>query len=190
MVFLGESGGGRGAGGGGGVPLKARLFGKADFLLWNADNMDNKEQVEEQGFRVVDKRRFSEGSNAVDGSEDSSSKPEAAAAKPETKATPETASANKAAGEASSKVEDLPPVDFSSFVLGMAHQALVMLGQAPHPENNLAFKNLPAAKQTIDILVMLEEKTAGNLSEEENSLLSNIVSSLQLAYVDAVRSKK
>lgn len=152
-------------------------------MLWNADNMDNKERVEEQGFRVVDKRRFSEGSNAVDGSEDSSPKPEATA-KPEMKAAPESASAGKA-----SRGEDLPPVDFSSFVIGMAHQALVMLGQAPHPENNLALKNLPAAKQTIDILVMFEEKTAGNLSEEENSLLSNIVSSLQLAYVDAVKSK-
>lgn len=74
-------------------------------------------------------------------------------------------------------------LDFASFVMSLAHQAVVLLGEVPNPETNLVATNLEAARQTIDILGILEEKTVGNLDEEEKRLLTEILSSLRMAFV-------
>ncbi len=80
----------------------------------------------------------------------------------------------------------LPPMDFSTFVLSLSSSAMVNLGQVPAPgETSTTPKNLPAAKQIIDILAVLEEKTSGNLDESEASLLSSLLYDLRVHYVDA-----
>lgn len=81
------------------------------------------------------------------------------------------------------KIQEQPPLDFASFVLSLAHQTIVLLGEAPNPETNLVAANLEAARQTIDILAILEEKTVGNLSAEEKKLLEEVLAGLRLAYV-------
>lgn len=74
------------------------------------------------------------------------------------------------------------PIDFNTFVLSLSSSAAFHLGLTPRPEKNNCCTNLPMAKQTIDILHLLQEKTRGNLSGEEERLLEDIIDSLQLKY--------
>lgn len=76
-----------------------------------------------------------------------------------------------------------PPVSFITFVLSLAHSAMVLMGDTPEPETGQYLTNLPEAKHTIDILAMLECKTRGNLTDEECSILSNLLCELRLAFV-------
>ncbi|HTE54362.1 MAG TPA: DUF1844 domain-containing protein [Kofleriaceae bacterium] len=82
----------------------------------------------------------------------------------------------------------LPPLDFSTFVLSLASTAMVHLGQLPGPGDDTPERDLPAAKQAIDMLTMLDDKTRGNLDESEQKLLRSILYDLRVAFVDA--SKK
>ena len=68
--------------------------------------------------------------------------------------------------------EALPKIDFATFIISMSHSALIQLGEAPHPETQALEPNLPLARQTIDLLGLLEEKTRGNLSGDEERLLT------------------
>ena len=77
----------------------------------------------------------------------------------------------------------LPPMDFTTFCLSLASSAMIHLGHAPSPEDGKTEKILPLAKQTIDILALLEEKTRGNLTGEEAKLLSTVLYDLRLRYV-------
>ena len=76
-----------------------------------------------------------------------------------------------------------PPIDFYTFCLSLGSSAFVHLGDAPHPESGDADANLVLAKQTIDLLGMLQEKTRGNLTEEESRFLENLLLDLRLRYV-------
>jgi hypothetical protein len=63
------------------------------------------------------------------------------------------------------------------------------LGQAPHPETGSVEKTLPLARQTVDLLAMLEEKTKGNLSGDEERLLTQILFDLRMRYVELSKPK-
>jgi hypothetical protein len=77
-------------------------------------------------------------------------------------------------------------IDFYTFVLSIGSSVLVHLGDAPHPETGKPMeKNLPLAQQSIDILSMLEEKTKGNRTPEEDKLLDQLLLDLKLRYVEA-----
>ena len=79
-----------------------------------------------------------------------------------------------------------PQVDFSTFCLSLGTSALYHLGVVPDPETGRpAPPNLPVARQTIDSLEMLREKTQGNLDEEETKLLEGLLYELHLRYVEA-----
>ena len=75
------------------------------------------------------------------------------------------------------------PIDFTTFVLSLSSSAAYHLGLAPHPESNDTCANLPMAKQTIDILALLQEKTKGNLNGEEERLLAEILYNLRMTFV-------
>ncbi len=77
----------------------------------------------------------------------------------------------------------LPKIDFSTFVLSINSSALVQLGLIEDPSTGQKTKNIPLAKQTIDILGMLEEKTGGNLTQDEDNILKNILYELRMLYV-------
>ena len=79
----------------------------------------------------------------------------------------------------------LPKIDFSTFVLSMNSSALVQLGLIEDPAGGQSTKNLPLAKQTIDMLAMIEEKTKGNLTADEENILTNILYELRMLYVKA-----
>jgi len=76
-----------------------------------------------------------------------------------------------------------PEINFATFIFSLNASALVHLGAIDDPATGKNVKNLPMGKQTIDILGMLEEKTKGNLSKEEENLLKNILYDLRIIYV-------
>ncbi len=79
-----------------------------------------------------------------------------------------------------------PELTLSTFILSLSTSALVCLGELPDPissENNV---NLPLAKQTINIIEILKEKTKGNLSEDEERLIDGVLYDLHIRYVKAV----
>lgn len=78
----------------------------------------------------------------------------------------------------------LPSIDFSTFVLSLSHSALMHLGEAPDPETGKTDASLPLAKQTIDLIGMLEEKTKGNLTGEEERLIGQILFDLRMRFVE------
>jgi hypothetical protein len=80
---------------------------------------------------------------------------------------------------------EMPDVDFGMFVMSLASSVLVHLGEIEHPDSQKRNPNLPLAKQTVDILGMLREKTRGNLTQEEAQLLDNLLYDLRMKYVDA-----
>jgi hypothetical protein len=80
--------------------------------------------------------------------------------------------------------EALPGIDFSTFVLSLSHSALVHLGDAPSPEGRPQERNLPLARQTIDLLAILQEKTKNNLTGEEERLLDQVLLDLRLRFVE------
>jgi hypothetical protein len=90
------------------------------------------------------------------------------------------------AGETDSGTESqipLPEMNFSTFVVSLNASALMHLGLMADPIQGQKVKNLELGKQTIDILVMLEEKTRGNLATEEEKLLQSILYDLRINFV-------
>jgi len=83
-----------------------------------------------------------------------------------------------------------PELDFASFILSLATTVQVSLGVIPNPQTNLQAQNLPAAKQIIDIINMLREKTKGNLSKDEQALIDSILYNLRMHYIRTMEGKK
>lgn len=71
---------------------------------------------------------------------------------------------------------------FTQLILGLQSSAFMLMGKVANPATGQTYKNLEEAKRTIDILLMLQEKTKGNLTETEEKNLSSIISQLQLNY--------
>lgn len=138
---------------------------------------DEEAQQEKRGFKVEDRRRFSETGEAREEQpggpreQPSATTEQPAAARPE----PHDATAL--------------PLTFSTFVLSLSTQALVHLGEIPNPADNRLAVDLPAAKQMIDILGILKEKTTGNLDNSESGLLESVLYDLRLRYVERVRQR-
>jgi hypothetical protein len=126
-----------------------------------------------QGFTVKDKRAFNEEGEARKGAETPSPAP----------------------GDEKSKVADSAPpgqeaapgtgaqIDFPSYVLSYYTQGLVLMGEVPNPYTNKKEEDLEAARHTVDILSMLQTKTKGNLSREEDQLLDSVLYELRMKYM-------
>lgn len=86
-------------------------------------------------------------------------------------------------GQADYAGKCLPQVEFITFVYSLASAALVHLGEMAEPESGKVSPSMPLAKHSIDTLAMLEEKTRGNLSDEEAKQLGDILGHLRMLYV-------
>jgi hypothetical protein len=95
----------------------------------------------------------------------------------------ETAKGGSGKGEEIPKSQPLPDIDFSSFIFSLSTSALLHLGEVPDPVTQKSQKDLLLAKQTIDILGILKEKTRGNLTSAEEKLMENILTDLRWRYV-------
>ena len=126
----------------------------------------------EKGFVVKDRRTFSsEGPAAADPkpAPEGVAPEEPPAAERQTRPQPEST--------------PLPQINFPTFIASLNASALVHLGIIEDPVSGKAEKNLPMAKQTIDIISMLQQKTAGNLTPDEDGMLKSILYDLRIMYV-------
>jgi hypothetical protein len=122
------------------------------------------------GFKVSDRRSFTTGGDPrSDG------------------ATPDAPAGTATESPRPSGTPTLPPVDFHTFVLSLGSSALLHLGELEAPGADGPQKDLALAKHTIDVLVMLEEKTRGNLTPDEEKLISSLLYDLRLRYVEATK---
>lgn len=96
----------------------------------------------------------------------------------------------KEKGSPTDAPRSLPPLDFSTLILSMASTAMVQLGAIAPPGGDAPTPDLAAAKQAIDILAILEEKTRGNLDDAEQKLLESLLYDLRVAYVDAQKKSQ
>lgn len=80
------------------------------------------------------------------------------------------------------------PLDFATFVVSLGESAWVHLGLVPNPMTGEKSVEMAAAKQTIDILGILEDKTKGNLNDEEEKLLSSLLYTLRMHFVQSGRT--
>jgi hypothetical protein len=86
-------------------------------------------------------------------------------------------------------VPPLPKADFAGLALSLATSALFHLGLIADPESGEpGQKNLALARHSIDTLELLEEKTRGNLTGEEATLLANLLTELRVRYIESSRS--
>src|SRR5258708_136435 len=76
---------------------------------------------------------------------------------------------------------------FIEFVIMHAQNAALFLGQIPNPKTGQGEVNLELAKMFIDQLSMIQEKTRGNLTNEESTVLRNAISNLQMVYVEVAQ---
>jgi hypothetical protein len=90
---------------------------------------------------------------------------------------------------AEASAEALPHIDFTTFVLSLSHSALVHLGDAPNPSDGQFEPNVLMARQTIDLLGLLEQKTKGNLSGEEERILAQTLYDLRMRYIEVTKKK-
>jgi hypothetical protein len=129
---------------------------------------------DKKDFIIKDKRMFAEKDEDQPIEEEKEkSMEEAAAEKSESTATQEEEKTDY----------QLPEINFATFIFSLNHSVLVHLGIMEDPSTGKNTKNLPLAKQTIDILGMLEEKTKGNLEEDEEKMLKNILYDLRMIYI-------
>jgi hypothetical protein len=84
---------------------------------------------------------------------------------------------------------ELPAVDFSTFILSLGHSVLVHLGDAPDPSGAVVEPSLDLARQTIDLIALLADKTKGNLTGEEERLMEQTLYDLRSRYVRAAQAR-
>jgi len=130
------------------------------------------EDNKDSGFVIKDKRIFAESGELK--STDAQAAPAAEDNQP---------LFQEASQSGNDKEPDYPPINFTNFVLSLSTSALYHFGDFPGQEGGKTEKNLPAAKQTIDILDMLNEKSKGNLNENETDLIQGVIYELKLRYV-------
>ena len=85
--------------------------------------------------------------------------------------------------------QDLPAIDFTTLILSLSHAVLLHLGDAPDPATGERSVDLPLARQNIDLIAMLQEKTRGNLEGSEERMLAQALFDLRMRYVEVVKSQ-
>ena len=132
----------------------------------------------DKGFVIKDRRHFDES-----GAARSEEKVTAEGNKPEE--NPDAGLKTSPAENVSHETEEalLPEMNFAGFIFSLSTTAMYHFGDFPDPVTKEAKRNLPAAKQTIDILSILKTKTEGNLDEDEKQLLDGILYELRMRFV-------
>jgi hypothetical protein len=145
------------------------------------------EDDDKRGFKVQDRRRFSAEGETKAGEEAPQPSGEAIEIKSKPEAPAPEASA-QAQPAASHQAHEAPPeLTFPAFLWSLSEQALAALGEVPDPVSGQVSSDLIMAQQMIDIIIMLRDKTRGNLDPHEQAMLTEILSSLQMKYVELAR---
>jgi len=80
------------------------------------------------------------------------------------------------------------PVTFASFVVSLASSAFVHLGETPDPSTGEPTVNLALARNTIDLIGLLDEKTKGNLDDDEAKLVESVLYELRTKFVEKTKA--
>jgi hypothetical protein len=139
------------------------------------------EKEDSRSFKVQDRRRFSPETGEAREQGDEETKEDPSSGSEETTTVKE--------GSADHPSGPPPGITFSTFMLGLSTQALMYLGEIPNPQDSQPHQDLPAAQQMIDVLGVLKEKTVGNLDQNEEQLLDNILFDLRMKYVELIKKK-
>ena len=121
---------------------------------------------EEQGFVIRDRR-------ASGGAETAPTAP----------APLKEATSSAAAPTEPFQTPPAPPVTFSSFIISLGSSSLMLMGEQLDPQQPSIPVNLPQAKEIIDLLSVLEDKTKGNLTSDEQTVLRDMLYALRMKYV-------
>lgn len=142
------------------------------------------EEKNEKGFVIKDRRLFDESGEVRTDAEKKAEEKAAATTGEDEQKDP--------AQEVDDREEadgPVPPINFASFIYSIATTAFYHFGDFPDPATNKKSRNLSAAKQTIDILSMLREKTEGNLLTEEKKMLDDILYELRMRFVKEAETR-
>jgi len=131
------------------------------------------DEIRGEGFTIKDRRTF-----------DTEGKVKEEARK---EAKEEDNKDEKAGDRKESEYTSLPEVNFSSFVLSLSSSILLHLGEIEDPQSGEKKKDLALAKQTIDIITILKDKTKGNLTDDEQKLLEYLLYDLRMRFVKATQ---
>ncbi len=82
--------------------------------------------------------------------------------------------------------EEIMAVMFANMVVQQANMAMMLMGKAPHPETGQIIKDLDGARMFIEQLEMLEAKTKGNLSKQEDGLLKQALAAVRMSFVESM----
>lgn len=141
------------------------------------------EEKKDKGFVIKDRRLFDESGASRD---------EKAARTEEKRPSEKTADGQGSpTGKESSETEDatLPEINFAGFIISLGTTAMYHFGDFPDPVTKETKRNLPAAKQTVDILSILKTKTEGNLDDDERQLLDGLLYELRMRFVKEMTDK-
>jgi len=139
---------------------------------------------EEKEFQVRDRRAYLSGEGGEAPEKKTSEK------KPSLEEKARPASQPAHSGGTAEQGEGAFPVNFSSFILSLATSALIHLGEEANPATGEKSIQLPMARQVIDLLSLLEEKTKGNLSKEEEALISQVLFTLRMKFVETEKKRR
>ena len=139
------------------------------------------EDIEGKGFVIKDRRRFTEQGEAK-----AKTVPEEQAEEPEA-STQEAVKDRAKVKEEVTEEMVFPEINFSTFVFSLNTSALLHLGEIPDPATGKQQEDLAMAKQTIDLIAMLQEKTRGNLAADEENLVKHVLYDLRLRYVQKAK---
>lgn len=138
------------------------------------------EKREGRGFKVEDRRRFSPATG----------EPKKAAGQEEVvEGSGDKTSPGEVGAERAATGEKPPEISFSAFVISLSTQALMHLGEIENPLSGKVEPDMPVAKQLIDIIGVLREKTRKNLDSGEEKLMDDVLFDLRMRYVEAVKRK-
>ena len=143
------------------------------------------EEQAEQGFTVSDKRLFTkEGRRKAPVDPDETPRPS-----PPPPPRPERPRMEEPPRPDGGEMppHGMPPADFATFVAMLANNVMMFLGQIPDPMTQQRRRDIQQAKHTIDVLIMLRDKTRGNLTAKEEQIMQELLPQLQMAYVSASR---
>ena len=139
------------------------------------------EEIEGKGFVIKDRRRFTE-----EGEPKEETAPEEQAEEPKSTTQEEAKDRAKKEEEVTEEMP-FPEINFSTFIFSLNTSALLHLGEIPDPATGKQQEDLAMAKQTIDLIAMLQEKTRGNLAPDEENLVKHILYDLRLRYVQKAK---
>jgi hypothetical protein len=141
------------------------------------------EEKKEKGFVIKDRRIFDESGDVRREEEPRAEEKKTEVGVEAPKVPPE----EKAAPGPDER--PFPEINFTGFIFSLSTTAMYHFGDFPDPVTKEAKRNLPAAKQTIDILTLLKTKTEGNLDEDEKQLLDGILYELRMRFVKETTKK-